>query len=223
MYIFIGKINQIKSNDMKKFFTLTLLLCAAAIANAAPATIFSLTVTAAAEETVKFSTSDINFSDYADITGGTVEVISTSGEISKSSIVLYKGTIIKVTLDGGNKLQAGDIISFSALADGAEDLAKDVNIFPTEKRTTDIKTMNEYTVTDEDLIHGLETFYFSGSSSTAARVRNINITRTKPTSGIENIIAPSTDKATTYKYVKDGQIIIVRDGIEYNVLGRRIK
>ena len=156
MYIFIGKINQIKSNDMKKFFTLTLLLCAAAIANAAPATIFSLTVTAAPEETVKFSTSDINFSDYADITGGTVEVISTSGEISKSSIVLYKGTIIKVTLDGGNKLQAGDIISFSALADGAEDLAKDVNIFPTEKRTTDIKTMNEYTVTDEDLIHGLE-------------------------------------------------------------------
>ena len=132
-------------------------------------------MTAAPEETVKFSTSDINFSDYADITGGTVEVISTSGEISKSSIVLYKGTIIKVTLDGGNKLQAGDIISFSALADGAEDLAKDVNIFPTEKRTTEHFMFQEVPQQRQEyetsISHGLNPLQASKTSSHPQQTR----------------------------------------------------
>lgn len=209
---------------MNKFFTLTLLLCVAAIAHAAaPTTIFSLTMTADRDVTVKFATSDVNFSDYANITGGSVVLAptTTTGEIQKSSIVLYKYTVIGITLDGGNKLQAGDIISFSAIADGAEDLTNDVNIFPTEKRAADIKTRNEYTVTDEDKIHGLETFYFSGSGS-ATKIQSITVTRTKETTAIDDIIAPA-ENASTYKYVKDGKIVIVRNGVEYDVLGRRIK
>lgn len=207
---------------MNKFLLLTLLACFVSVAKAAvPETIFSFTVTS--NESVKYDGSTaIDFSTYTNITGGTVAVCTGSEILNKGTLIMYKNTILKVVLAEGNVLHPGDVISFSALADSAEDTAYDINIFPTEKRAADIATKNEYTVTDEDEIHGLSTFYFSGSSSKAAKVQSITVSRTNTTTDIEDIVAPSA-VSVPVKYIKDGKVVIARDGKEYDVLGRRIK
>lgn len=210
---------------MKKIFTLAVsAMIALASAATTPTTIFSYVVTAEYSESVKGAEGQItDLAPYGFLQyGGSLTSSGKSDLLSKSSLVTNKNTGFCVSLKGDLKLQAGDIISFSAIAEGAEDLTGYVNICPIDKRTTEIQTKNEYTVTDEDNIHGLGTFYFFGTASSAVRIKSVSVVRTRPTTGIENVRGTSTSQTKVKKCVKDGRIVVMRDGVEYDTLGRRI-
>lgn len=211
---------------MKKILTLAVSAMIALAATAStPTTIFSYVVTAEEDVTVTGAEGQVTCLDeYGFLQyGGSLTSTGKSTLLNKGSLVANKNNCFCITLGNSLTLQAGDIISFSSIAEGAEDLSNNVNICPTEKRATDIQTMNEYTVTDEDKINGLGTFYFFGSTSSATRIKSISIVRTMPTSGIDDICSTSTSQPKVRKYIKDGRTVVVRDGIEYDTLGRRTK
>lgn len=41
-------------------------------------------------------------------------------------------------------------------------------------------------------------------------------------SGVENVAIDDCDKKHTYKYIENGEVIIVRDGVKYNIFGLRV-
>lgn len=209
---------------MKKIFTLAVsAMIALAAAATTPTTIFSYVLTDNGSLKGNGETA-IDFSQYGELAnGGSMTMGATTSNVMNKGLLVYKTSKFCITLGNDLKLQTGDIISFSSNATEAKDLAYAVVLYPTEKRVEDISTANNYTVTDGDIINGCSSFYFSGTDKSSNRVWTITVVRPQATTGIDGIQTAATGQTKAKKCVKDGRIVIMRDGVEYDTLGRRIR
>ena len=213
---------------MKKLLTLSLGLLTATAASAfTPTEIFSYEVTETDRSiSVSGSSKDgmTNMDIVGFVTGGKLEGVGASGFFSKCTLTTDKNAHFCITLSNDLQLQEGDEITFSDNDDTPDELSSVIAIYADNNREADSPSTDAtYVVksTDEKII-GLNKIYFSGTSKTAVRLTKVTITRTKETTAEDEVVADQKAAKGAYKTIRDGRIVIVRDGVEYDINGHRL-
>ena len=189
-----------------------------------PTTIFSAYVAKAPSSAV--SGTDVDMSQYATITGGTMRFISTSGEtynsiIEKNKLYMRLGKNVhcfKITLN--QPIALGDVISYST-TDSYELCFSTTSTRP--ESATPATSSHTYTVAEGDGLVGETTLYLWRAMTKTTSINDFKIVRDN-TTAVENVReSANANVETAKKVVIDGKLVIVKAGRQFNAAGAQMK
>ena len=196
--------------------------------------LFKLAVTAKSNVTIKTTADVKSLASYADITGGSAVMgLSENPSDGKEQKIIGKegnfyqlrtphaNIYIKPTLE--KPLAAGDRITFSGTSDSNAELRFVTTM--NDASATEATSGRVYTIPETSALIGLKEFYIFRASSSKVYIQTLSVVRPDnegETTGIKTVnTLANTLKAG--KYVKNGKLVIVRDGKQYNANGVEIR
>ncbi len=193
-----------------------------------------------ANVTIEKASSTTDLANYCYIKGGAATITTLADNITvvnanktTSTINLDKRTNthdICITLNNGNTMKAGDIITFAVSTDGTTTIDGAVSMNNKAHTNATNAVINNtgtdktliYTIQEGDEICGRQTFYVKGYSKTVSKIAYISITRPE-TTAIRNVSSGTPEHAIIHKICINGKLIINVDGSQYNTSGMRIR
>lgn len=189
-----------------------------------PTTIFSAYVAKAPSSAV--SGTDVDMSQYATITGGTMRFISTSGEtynsiIEKNKLYMRLGKNVhcfKITLN--QPIALGDVISYST-TDSYELCFSTTSTRP--ESATPATSSHTYTVAEGDGLVGETTLYLWRAMTKTTSINDFKIVRDNTTAVDSVKESANANVESAKKVVIDGKLVIVKAGKLFNAAGAQVK
>jgi hypothetical protein len=227
--------------------SLTVVVTVGSGAEPVPATIFSSDVTATAKKSIS-ALSTVEITTEANTTGGKIFAVNNFTSDSKPEgeakdmitntanaygyCITNNTTYFKIVLD--KALQAGDVITSKGVINKDTEVGLWVTTEETRpssciaaltvaKGTAAWTTLSSYTIKEDDGLAGQTTIYIHRVAAKSTYFDEFTITRPAAT-GVKEVKSAGANAALKAgKYVKNGKLVIVRDGKQYNVNGVEIR
>ena len=155
---------------------------------------------------------DLQFAAAEDIYPGTPYLMKTSSNVTNPT---FNGVVIKLT-EASSTYHTGWPISFQGTFVQTTIAADGQNML--------IYANNGVGFPDSDkLLKGFRAYFRLTSASLAPSIKTARIITPNNTPTIIDLVNGQQSSAQSQKLLIDGRLIIVRDGVQYNVIGARVK
>jgi len=197
--------------------------------------LFKLAVTAKSNVSIKTTADVKSLAPYADITGGSAVMgLSENPSDGKEQKIIGKenniyqlrtphvNIYIKLTLEKG--LAAGDRISFSGTSDSSAELRFVTTM--TDTSAAEATSGRVYTIPETSELIGQKEFYIFRASSSKVYIQTLSVVRPDDegeTTAIQTVSSKAGNTVKAAKYMKNGKLVILRDGKEFSVTGVEIR